>query len=67
MSTDFDSSNCRLGGFRKLGIPFWGVPIIRLKIFWGQYWGPVILGNYLLVGEYATCGAVLRGQNCRHD
>ena len=23
-----------------------GVPIIRIMVFWGLYWGPPILGNY---------------------
>ena len=23
-----------------------GVPIIRIVIFWGLYWGPPIFGNY---------------------
>ena len=23
-----------------------GVPIIRTIVFWGPYWGPLILGNY---------------------
>ena len=22
-------------GFPKLGVPFWGVPIIRIIVFWG--------------------------------
>ena len=25
-----------------------GVPIIRTRIFWGLYWGPLILGNYYM-------------------
>ena len=29
-----------------MGVPFLGVPIIRLIVFWGVYWGPPILGNY---------------------
>ena len=33
------------GGFPKLGVPFWGVPIVRTIVFWGLYWGPPILGN----------------------
>ena len=24
-----------------------GAPIIRIIVFWGLYWGPLILGNYL--------------------
>ena len=36
---------------RKWYIPkirgtIWGVPTIRTIIFWGLYWGPLILGNY---------------------
>ena len=40
-------SLCRLSskgnltwGFPKLGVPFWGVPLIRTIVNWGQYWGP---------------------------
>ena len=36
----------RFGDFPKLGVPFLGVPIIRTIVFWGLYWGPLILGNY---------------------
>ena len=25
---------------------FLGVPIIRIIVYWGLYWGPLILGNY---------------------
>ena len=25
-----------------------GVPIIRIIVFWGLYWGPPTLGNYLI-------------------
>ena len=25
-----------------------GVPIIRIVVFWGLYWGPPILGNYYI-------------------
>ena len=31
-----------------------GVPIIRTIVFWGLYWGPLILGNYHLVFEIFT-------------
>ena len=30
------------GTFPKLGVPFWGVLIIRIAIYWGLYWGPPI-------------------------
>ena len=36
------------GGFPKLGVAFWGVPIIRTIVFWGLFWGSLILGNYHL-------------------
>ena len=26
-----------------------GVSIIRIIVFWGVYWGPPILGNYLFL------------------
>ena len=35
-------------GFPKIGGTFLGVPIIRIIVFWGLYWGPLILGNYHL-------------------
>ena len=33
-------------GFPKIRGTFLGVPIIRTIVFWGLYWGPLILGNY---------------------
>ena len=35
-------------GFPKIRGTFLGVPIIRIIVFWGLYWGPLILGNYHL-------------------
>ena len=35
-----------MGGFPKLGVPFWGAHIIRTIVYWGLYWGTLILGNY---------------------
>ena len=32
-------------GFPKLGVPFLEVSIIRIIVFGGLYWGPLILGN----------------------
>ena len=29
----------------KIKSTLFGVPIIKNKIFWGLYWGPLILGN----------------------
>ena len=34
-------------GFPKIRCTTLGVPIIRTRVFWGLYWGPPILGNYL--------------------
>ena len=34
----------------KLGGTIIGVHIIRTIVFWGLYWGPLILGNYHMVG-----------------
>ena len=44
------------GGFPKLGVPLWVVPIIRIVIFWDLYWGPPILGNYhigMIIGVHS--------------
>ena len=29
-------------GFLKLGVPFWGVPLVRTIVLGGLYWGPLI-------------------------
>ena len=36
----------RHGDFPKLGVPCLGVPLIRTIVYWGLYWGPLILGSY---------------------
>ena len=33
-------------GFPKTRGTILGVPIIRTIVYWGLYWGPLILGNY---------------------
>ena len=38
----------RNGGFAKLEVPFLGIPVIWTIVYWGLYWGPPILGNYLI-------------------
>ena len=48
-------------GFTKirgtiLGVPI--VPIIRIIIFWGLHWGPLILGNYHIEPCRDTLGAL---------
>ena len=43
-------------GFPKLGIPFLWVPIIRTIVFWGLYWGSLVLGNYhIYIYMYMRC------------
>ena len=36
------------GDFLKLGLPYLGVPIIRIIAYWGLCWGPMIFGKYLV-------------------
>ena len=33
-------------GFPTIRGTFVEVPIIRTIVFWGLYWGPLVLGNY---------------------
>ena len=33
-------------GFPKIEGTLLGVPIIRIIVYWGLYWGPLILRNY---------------------
>ena len=42
----FGCSVPEIWGFPKIMGTFLGVPIIRTIVFWGLYWGPLILGNY---------------------
>ena len=39
---------CHIWGFPKIRGTLLGVPIRRTIVFWGLYWGPLILGNYHL-------------------
>ena len=36
-------------GFPKITGAILGVPIIRAIVYWGLYWGPLILGNYYVI------------------
>ena len=38
--------NSTIWGFPKIRGTILGVPIIRIIVFWGLYWGAPILGNY---------------------
>ena len=54
----------QFGSFLKLGVPSWGVPIIRAIVFRGLYWDPLTLGNYhlLAVGSVVhVFGSLARG------
>ena len=42
------STSQYIWGFPKIRCTFLGVPIIRTIVFWGLYWGPLILGTYHL-------------------
>ena len=33
-------------GFPRTRGTLLGFPIIRIIVYWGLYWGPLILGNY---------------------
>ena len=37
-----------MGVFPKLGVPFLGVPMIRIIAFWCLHWSALILGNCLM-------------------
>ena len=41
-------------GFPKIRGTFLGLPIIRTIVYWGLYWGTLILGNYHMRGG-STC------------
>ena len=36
----------KIKGFPEITGTFLGGPTIRTMVFWGLYWGPLILGNY---------------------
>ena len=36
----------KIWGFPKIRGTILGVPLIRIIVSWGLYWGPLILGNY---------------------
>ena len=43
-------------GFPKIWRTFLGVPIIRILVYWGLYWGPLIFGKlpYGAIASAAT-------------
>ena len=46
-------------GFPKIRGTILGVPIMRIIVFWGLYWGPLILGNYHIGLESKLTSRVL--------
>ena len=42
----FYDSRGTYGWFPKIWVPFAGVPIIRIVLFGGPYWGSLLYGNY---------------------
>ena len=43
-------------GFPKIRGPILGVPIIRIIVYWGLYWGPLIEGNYQMFLDHVPRG-----------
>ena len=43
-------------GFPKIRGTILGVPIIGTIVFWGLYWGPLILGNYQILQSFTETG-----------
>ena len=52
-------------GFPKIRGTFLGFPIIRTIVFWGLYWGPLILGNYQIGKAIALHVEVFKGARSR--
>ena len=54
----------RKWGFPKIRGTFLGVPIIRIRIivYWGLYWGPLILGNYQMARRVYKVGMQKEGR-----
>ena len=42
----FGSDTAKQAGWLMDSFAFQGVPIIRIIVYWGLYWGPLNLGNY---------------------
>ena len=47
-------------GFLKIRGTFFGVPIIRTIVYWGLYWGTLILRNYHML-KYTSMGVYHNG------
>ena len=54
-----------MGAFPKLGIPFFGVPIVRTKVFGGLYWGsPIFLETTTCIEQGLLAGAQWGMRDC---
>ena len=65
--SQFWISSCRpIWGFPKIKGTFLGVPIVRTIVYWGLYWGTLILGNYhLACSLFLGCWKLLGGAETR--
>ena len=59
-TTPYIGLGFRVWGFAKLRGTVFGIPIIRIIVDWGLYWGPPILGNYNFEPWDAFSGLLLR-------
>ena len=48
-------------GFPKIRGTLLGVPIIRILVFWGLYWGPLILGSMEIISILGVIWEVILG------
>ena len=46
-------------GFPKIRGTLSGIPIIRIIIFWGLHWGPLIQGNYQIITNIILSGRII--------
>ena len=47
-------------GFPKIRGTFLGVPILRIIVFWGLYWDPLISGNHYVELSQGKAKIVIR-------
>ena len=41
-----------IGGFPKIRVTIFGVPIVKIIVLWGLYSGPLVSGDY----HFGVCG-----------
>ena len=54
------------GGFPIIRGTLSGVVIIRIVVFWGLYWGPLVLGNYQIVRQTTSSHSLWTQQLLRN-